>query len=332
MSVDVYLTGHYPVSALYPIPEGVEIARIPPHVFLALAALFWAGNFVVGGPLAEVLPPFGLNFLRWCVACAVLIPLTFAREGTAFLRPALRMWPSMLVMAVTGVLLFNSLVYLALTETTSINAALINGATPILTLFVAAALGGGAPTGRRLFGSAVCLAGVAWIVSRGSLEVLLGLSPNRGDLLMLIAAFCWAVYTVLSGGAARRISPLAATTVSAVMALPLLGLFGGYELLTQPVGEVSPAVVSGLLYIGLAASVAAFLCWNTGIGRLGAARGAIFLNLVPVFTAAIAVPALGERLLPVQLLGGLLVFVGVTIVSRPAREGKRTAPPGTPAP
>jgi drug/metabolite transporter (DMT)-like permease len=300
---------------------------VSPHVFLALAALFWAGNFVVGGPLAEVLPPFGLNFLRWCVACAVLVPLTLAREGTSFIRPALRMWPSMLVMAITGVLLFNSLVYLALTETTSINAALINGATPILTLFVAAALGGGPPTGRRLFGSVVCLAGVAWVVSRGSLETLMNLSPNRGDLLMLLAAFCWAVYTVLGGGAARRVSPLAATTVSAVMALPLLGLFGGYELLTRPVGEISPAVVSGLLYIGLAASVAAFLAWNTGIGRLGAARGAVFLNLVPVFTAAIAVPALGERLLVAQLFGGLLVFAGVVLVSRPAREGRKAVPP-----
>lgn len=302
--------------------------RIPPHVFLILAAALWAGNFVVGGPLAGVLPPFGLNFVRWVVACCLLVPLTFLREGTGFLRPALSVLPGLMAMAVTGVFLFNSLVYLSLTYTSSINAALINGATPILALFVAAALGGGAPTGRRLAGSLVGLLGVAWVVSRGSVETLMSLSPNRGDLLMLGAALCWATYTVVGGQVARTLSPLAATTASAVLALPLLALTGGYELLTRPVGDVTPAVVSGILYIGVAASVVAFLAWNTGIGRLGASRGTIFVNLVPVFTAVIAVPALGERLGLAQILGGLMVLAGVTLVSRPGRKDSKDAPPG----
>jgi len=223
-------------------------------------------------------------------------------------------------MGVTGVLLFNSLVYLALSETSSINAALINGATPIIALFIAAALGYGHPTGRGLLGSLVCLLGVAWVVSRGSLETLVNLSPNRGDLFMLVAAFCWAFYTVLGGRVTRTLSPLAATTASVVLAFPLLVLAGGYELVTQEHAEINPAVLAGFLYVGLAAGVAAFLAWNAGIGRLGAARGAIFLNLVPVFTAAIAIPVLGERLVTAQILGGLLVLLGVSLVSYGRRE------------
>lgn len=295
--------------------------KVPPHVLLVFATLFWAGNFVVGGPLVEVLPPFGLNLVRWCVALGVLVPLTLLREGTAFVRPAARLWPSLLVMAVTGVLLFNSLVYLALSETTSVNAALINnGTTPILALFVAAALGYGRPTGRGLLGSFMCLVGVAWVVSRGSLETLANLSPNRGDLLMLVAAFCWALYTVLSGRVTRKLSPLAATTASVVLAFPLLVIIGGYELVTREHGELTPAVLAGFLYVGLGAGVAAFLCWNAGIGRLGAARGTIFLNLIPLFTAAIAVPVLGERLVAAQMLGGFLVLLGVSLVSYGRRE------------
>ncbi len=299
---------------------------------MVLATLLWAGNFVVGGPLAEVLPPFGLNFLRWCVACALLVPLTLLYEGTGFIRPALRMWRSLLVMAITGVFLFNSLVYLALTETTSINAALINGTTPILTLFVVAVLGGGSPTGVRIFGSVICLAGVVWVVSRGSLETLASLSLNRGDVLMLVAAVCWAFYTVLGGNVTREISPLAATTASAVLALPFLAISGGYELLTKPVGSVSAPVVSGLLYIGIGASIVAFLSWNVGIRRVGASRGAIFLNLIPVITAVIAVPVLGENLVPAQLVGGMLVFAGVAIVSRSGDKKPPAHPPpaGTP--
>lgn len=312
--------------------QEIGIPRVPPHAFLVLAAALWAGNFVVGGPLAEVLPPFGLNFVRWCVACFLLIPLTLLREGTGFVRPALGVWPSLLAMAVTGVFFFNSLVYLALTQTTSINAALINGATPILALFIAAGIGGGRPTGRRLAGSLVGLLGVAWVVSRGSVETLVSLSPNRGDLLMLAAALCWATYTVFGGQVARTLSPLAATTASAILALPLLAAAGVYELMARPVGEVTPAVISGVLYIGLAASVVAFLAWNTGIGHLGAARGTIFVNLVPVFTAVIAVPVLGERLGLAQIIGGLMVLAGVTLVSRLERKDSRVAPPGgTPA-
>ncbi len=223
-------------------------------------------------------------------------------------------------MGVTGVLLFNSLVYLALSETSSINAALINGATPIVALFIAAALGYGRPTGRGLLGSLVCLLGVAWVVSRGSLETLVNLAPNRGDLFMLVAAFCWALYTVLSGRVTRQVSPLAATTASVVLAFPLLVLAGGYELTTREHAEITPAVLAGFLYVGLAAGVAAFLAWNAGIGRLGAARGTIFLNLVPVFTAAIAIPVLSERLVTAQILGGLLVLLGVSLVSYQRRE------------
>lgn len=302
--------------------------KVPPHAFLVLAAALWAGNFVVGGPLAGVLPPFGLNFVRWCVACCLLVPLTLWREGIGFIRPALGVLPGLISMAVTGVFLFNSLVYLSLTYTTSINAALINGATPILALFVAAILGGGRPTGRRLAGSLVGLLGVAWVVSRGSVETLTSLSPNRGDLLMLGAALCWAAYTVVGGQVSRTLSPLAATTVSAVLALPLLAATGGYELLTRPIGAITPAVASGVLYIGLAASVVAFLAWNTGIGRIGAARGTIFVNLVPVFTAVVAVPVLGERLGLAQVLGGLMVLAGVTLVSRPDRRKPKDVPPG----
>lgn len=298
----------------------IKVPKVPPQVFLVLATLFWAGNFVLGRALVEVLPPFGMNGMRWVIAILVLVAITLAREGTGFVRPALKRWPSLLVMGVTGVFLFNALVYLALRYTTSTSAALINGATPILTLLVAAVLGGGWPTGRRLFGSFVCLAGVAWVVSRGTLEVLLGLRPNVGDMIMLGAALCWAVYTVLAGRVSRHVSPLAATTTSAVFALPLLLLAGGYELSGQPPwDDLTPAVLAGLLYIGIVASVAAFLAWNAGIARVGPSRGAVFLNLIPLFTAAVAVPALGESLVPAQLFGGLLVLLGVVLVTRAER-------------
>lgn len=296
-------------------PGGIEASlKIPPYVFLTLAPLFWAGNFVFGKPLSEALPPFGINLIRWLLACVILVPLMLYLEGR-FPRPARQLWPGLVVMALTGVLMFNSLVYLSLEYTTSTNAALINGATPILTIVLAAAVGFDRLTGRRVAGALTSLVGVGWIVSRGSLEALANFSFNRGDLVMLIAALLWAVYTVLVIRVTRVLTPLAVTTITAVLALPLSVLIGGYELTTQPLGEITPVVVLGLVYVGVVASVGAFLFWSIGIKGIGAARGSVFLNLIPVFTAVLAAVALDERPGFPQLVGGLLVICGVTLAS-----------------
>lgn len=281
-----------------------------------------------GKPLLEALPPFGINLVRWVLACIVLVPLTLALEGR-FPRPARHQWFSLAAMAVTGVVLFNALVYLSLRHTTSTNAALINGTTPILTMLIAAMVGLDRLTGRRLAGAFVSLVGVGWIVSQGSLKALTGLSFNRGDLIMLVAALLWAIYTILLNRTRGSLSPLATLTIVAVLALPLLGVVGGYELMTQTIGPITPVVVVGLVYVSVFASVAAFMAWSIGIKSIGAARGSIFLNLIPVFTAVIAVLTLGDRIGLVQLVGGLLVIGGVTLASsrgwKRADDGERMA-------
>ncbi len=167
-----------------------------PYFFLTLAPLLWAGNFVFGKSLSEALPPFGINLLRWAMACVVLVTLTFLLEGR-FPRPGCRLWLTLAGIAITGVLLFNALVYLSLKYTTSTNAALILGAAPILTMVLAAAFGSEKLTPRGVAGALVCLVGIAWIICRGSVDALLNVSFNLGDIVMTVAVLCWAVYTAL---------------------------------------------------------------------------------------------------------------------------------------
>ena len=282
-----------------------------PYFFLTLAPLLWAGNFVFGKPLSEALPPFGINLVRWAVACVVLVALTFVLEGR-LPRPDRRLWLTLAAIAVTGVLLFNALVYLSLEYTTSTNAALILGAAPILTMILAAAFGSEKLTPRGVAGALVCLIGIAWIICRGSLDALLNVSFNLGDIVMMVAVLCWAVYTALIRSTSQ-LSQLATTTIAALLAVPLLGVVGGYQLATQPLGPITPTVVLGLAYVGTLASVAAFMAWSSGIGSIGAARGSLFLNLIPVFTPLLAWPTLGERPGFDQIVGGVLVISGVTL-------------------
>jgi drug/metabolite transporter (DMT)-like permease len=282
-----------------------------PYFFLTLAPLLWAGNFVFGKPLSEALPPFGINLLRWAVACVVLVALTYILEGR-FPRPNRRLWLTLAAIAVTGVLLFNALVYLSLEHTTSTNAALILGAAPILTMILAVAVGSEELTLRGAIGALVCLIGIAWIVCHGSLDALSNVSLNLGDIVMVVAVLCWAVYTALIRST-RQLSQLATTTFAALLALPPLGIIGGYQLATQPLGPITPTVVLGLAYVGTLASVAAFMAWTSGISSIGAARGSLFLNLIPVFTPILAWPTLGERPGFDQIVGGALVISGVTL-------------------
>jgi len=282
-----------------------------PYFFLTLAPLLWAGNFVFGKSLSEALPPFGINLLRWTMACVVLVTLTFLLEGR-FPRPDRRLWLTLAGIAITGVLLFNALVYLSLKYTTSTNAALILGAAPILTMVLAAAFGSEKLTPRGLAGALVCLVGIAWIICRGSVDALLNVSFNLGDIVMTVAVLCWAVYTALIRST-RQLSQLATTTIAALLAVPILGVVGGYQLATQPLGPITPTVIIGLAYVGTLASVAAFMAWSSGISSIGAARGSLFLNLIPVFTPLLAWPALGERPGLNQIVGGLLVISGVTL-------------------
>jgi drug/metabolite transporter (DMT)-like permease len=137
---------------------------------------------------------------------------------------------------------------------------------------------------------------------------------------MVLAALSWAIYTVVLNRTRADLSPLATLMIVTVLALPPLGIVGGYELITQPVGPVTSVVVLGLIYVGVLASVAAFMAWSIGIEGIGAARGSIFLNLIPVFTAVIAVLTLGERIALVQLVGGLLVIGGVSLAFSKGRK------------
>ena len=129
---------------------------------------------------------------------------------------------------------------------------------------------------------------------------------------MIVAVLCWAVYTALIRST-PQLSQLATTTIAALIAIPLLGVVGGYQLTTQPLGPITPTVILGLAYVGTLTSVAAFMVWSSGISSICAARGSLFLNLIPVFTPILAWPTLGERPGLDQIIRGLLVISGVTL-------------------
>ena len=290
--------------------------KFPPQLLLVLATLLWGGNFVIGRAVAGDIPPITLAFLRWCVALIVFLPIAYNRLTREW-QMIKTNWPAVIVMAITGVACFNTLVYIGVYYTTSINASLMNSSTPIIIYILSFVFLKERLSKFQLIGTALSLSGVAFILSKGSLETLLSFSFNKGDLLVLIAVFCWGVYSLLVKQYAGRLPSYSTFLVTIALGVITLVPFMMYELITTSVNIVwSPSTIGAIVYVGIAASIIAFLSWNNGVIALGANKASIYLNFIPLFATIFAVLFLNEDLLVTQIIGGLAVICGVLLASK----------------
>jgi drug/metabolite transporter (DMT)-like permease len=284
-----------------------------PILALSLAALFWSGNFVVGRALRGQIDPVHLSTLRWIICLVFFLPIV-GRKAVAHAGPLRREWKYLLIMGVTGVAGFQTVVYLALETTTAINALLLLAFTPAAILIGTAITGAARPKPVQWIGSLVSLVGVGVLVTRGDWTVLANFAFDRGDLWMMAAVLFWSVYSLLL---TRRPADLpgdvslAGSIVAALLILVPLSLFdqGAWPAFT-------PAIVAALLYVGLFASLFAFMLWSYGVGALGPGKAGQFIHLMPVFGAGLATLFLGEVIGAAQIAGAACVLVGIVLVNR----------------
>lgn len=290
---------------------------ILPYALLTGVAFIWGLNSVFGKALVGYLPPFAIAAGRFSIAGLILFSWLIYKGKS--LPPRGTRFP-LFLLGLAGVFAFNSLLYTGLQYTSAINGGLINSFTPIVTMFLAALVLKEKVTWRQAAGAVLSLLGVALIVCCGSLQVIASLSFNRGDLIIIASTFVWAFYTIYSKKIMAVISPMDTIAYSALAGLPFLWAVSLWELRDFNLPSPSWFMVLSFLFLGVFASVMAFLWWNTGIQRLGAARGAIFLNLIPVFSVISSSIFLGERLHSHQAAGGALILLGVLLSSSKARR------------
>jgi drug/metabolite transporter (DMT)-like permease len=290
-----------------------------PYVLLALAALFWAGNSVLGRALADDVPPITLSFWRWCIAFLILLPW-IARPLTIHWREILRHWKVMIFLSVLGVPMYNTINYAALHTTTATNSLLINSACTVMIIAVNYLMFGVRATARQWLGLAVSVAGTLLIVTRGAPAALLRLELVRGDVLLLVAAFSWAIYTACLRWRPRELDELTFLGASVLIGvLALLPLYCWESSTAAPV-VLTPGVVLGVAYTGIFPSVLALLFWNMAVAEVGANRASQFLHLVPVFGIALAVIFLGEALQAFHVAGAAIIFTGIYLATASTRR------------
>lgn len=297
-----------------------ERAAPPASLLLVIATLCWAGNFVIGRAVHPEIPPVTLTFWRWVVAGVVLLP--FGGISVWRVRAELRQqWRLLLMLAVTGIVLFHLFVYTGLRSTTATNASLMLATAPVLIPGISLFLVHEALTLRQGLGIMVSLLGVAVIVLRGDLALMASLRLNPGDLWLLLAVPTWAFYSVLL----RRL-PTSLPRLPVLMAIVVIGvvlLTPLYAIETSRVGTIAltAETMFAIGYVALFASVLAYICWNRAVMQVGANKAGLFLHLMPVFATALAVSLLHEAVNGYHAAGVAFIAIGIFLTT--TRRGPR---------
>lgn len=286
------------------------------YLLVTLTTFFWGANFVLAGPILADLPPLWAAAVRFLLGAALMIAIAGVRRDD--LLGLLRRHAAVyLLLGTTGITAFNLLFFFALQTSSANSASLIMAINPLLTALLAAVFLGEKPTSRHWLALPVALLGVLVVISHGDIGNLTSLRFAHGDLLMLAATLSWALYNILTRRYMPQGSAIANTSwIMAVgAALLLMSALGSHSHIHTL--DTKASIAMAVMVVG--GTVLAYLFWGIGIARLGAARTAIFLNLVPVFAMLISA-GIGMPPTTAQLVGGLLVLGGVTISMLPPRR------------
>lgn len=284
---------------------------------MVLTAFFWSGAFITGKIAVGEFPPFALTFFRFLFALPFIFIIFYIKEPGKLL-PHGRQWPALILLGVIGTFCYHALFFTSLRYTTAINSSLIGAINPMVTTLLAAMFFSERLTPMRVLGIILSFTGVFLFITNGDLELISRFQFNKGDLLMLVAVCCFAVYSLLSRRYMKqyRLSPLMVTAYTFLICVVISVPFVLWE---KPATYLFSTTASGwlsILYMSVFASVLGYLIQMVAIQRIGAPRTAIFINLVPIFTIIQSVAILGESITLFKLIGAAIVISGVYLATR----------------
>lgn len=286
------------------------------YAALALTTLLWASNFIIGRALRDDVSPAALNALRWLLAFGVLLPLT-ARDLWAHRALLRRHWRLFALLGATGIAGFQTLVYVALASTSALNTMLLLSLSPLVVAALSWAAHGDRLTLRQAAGLVASLAGAAILVLHGDATALAALRFNAGDLWMLLAVLLWSVYSVLLRRRPAEVPPLAVHTASVFAGtLCMLPLFAWQVAQGSATVPSTPKAWLGIAFVAVLSSVVAHGLWVRSVAAIGANRASVFVHLMPLFGAVLAVVFLGEPIALYHVAGAAIVLGGVALAGR----------------
>jgi len=264
---------------------------------LTVPPMLWAGNAVTGRLVRDLVSPLTLNFVRWAIAFAILLPIAF--DVLRKTSPLWAHWKRYAWLGLLGIGCYNAFQYLALQTSTPINVTLVGSSMPLWMIATGVLFFGAKVTRREVIGALLSMAGVLLVLCRGEWQLLLALRLVPGDLYMIAATICWAFYSwllvrthepadVRSDWAAFLMAQLAFGVVwSGAFAAGEWGVGVGHVTWGLP-------LAAALAFIAIGPAVLAYRCWGAGVQRAGPSVAGFFVNLTPLFAALLSAAFLGE--------------------------------------
>lgn len=284
------------------------------YIKLFLAPVLWGGGMVAGRIATASLPPFTIAFIRFTLVSLFLIPFLHRKEGR-FPRPTRAELLLLVVLSLSGMLLFNVFLFYGLQTVTAVRSAVIIAFTPAVVALLSGLFFKEKITLCMSIGILCAFVGVVITVSNGSISLILKGGISTGDLFLLGSVAAWTVFTIITKFAVRNLKPLTVLTYGSLLGAILLIPFTIWEGGLGELSRQAPEAWISLLYLSVGAAGIAYLWYYEGIKAVGVSRAAIFLNLEPVSAIILGICILGEQLsLPVTI-GALLVVGGLVLTN-----------------
>ena len=285
-------------------------------MLLVLATLFWSGNFIVGkfATLFQI-PPLTLNVFRWISVWLILMPFTY-REIYYNWENIKKNWFVISFMGLITISTFNSVVYFALNYTQVINAVLVLAAIPAATIVFSSLMKIEKTNIFQLLGLLFSIIGIGSIISSGEIQKIISLNFNKGDLWMLVCVITWALYSTLLKKNKFQFSQfsLIQLMVSAGLVFLIPQLF--YEKSIGLEVNFNKAFFVILFYVVVFPAIAAYYCWQKGVEIIGPNRASMFIQLMPLFSAGMAIVIFNEKFEMFHFIGALFIITGIYLSNR----------------
>ena len=289
-------------------------------LMLVLPPLLWAGNAVVGRAVAGLIPPVTFNLVRWTLAALILLPMAWQ-----VLRPSSPLWAHWKRYAIIGLLgigCYNMFQYMALKTSTPVNVTLVASSMPLWMMLIGRLFYDAPITRYKLGGAVLSLAGVLFVLSRGTWNNLLQLQLVIGDLYMVAATIAWSLYSWMllhtREPATVRARWQAFVLAQVVFGLAWSGVFTGVEWALQPHLHIdwSPKLLGALAYVAIGPAVLAYAFWSRGVQMVGPTVAGFFVNLTPLFAAILSALFLGDMPAWYHAVAFTLIVAGILVSSR----------------
>ncbi len=286
------------------------------YLLLILATLFWSGNFIVGkfATLFQI-PPLTLNVLRWISVWFILLPFTY-KEIYKNLPIIKKNWFIISFMGVITISTFNSVVYYALNFTQVINAVLVLAAIPAATIVLSSIMKIEKTNSFQLFGLLLSIIGIGTIISNGEIQKILSLNFNKGDLWMIVCVLSWSLYSTLLKKNKFKFSQFSLIQLMVTVGIVFLIPQYFYEKSIGLEISINKAFLLILFYVVIFPAIAAYYCWQKGIAIIGPNRSSMFIQLMPLFSAVMAIMIFQEKFEIYHFVGAIFILTGIYLSNR----------------